>query len=294
MYQLLQWLIKYDCGGEHQMSSTEKRLAGKVAVVAGATRHSGRGVAIELAVEGATVYCTGRSVRGNPSIINKPETIEETAEMVDAFGGKGLWAQVDHTDIGEVEALFNRVVSEQGRVDIVVNSICGNVYQWGNPFWLNDLPTTLASIHHGARAHIITAQIAARHMVGAKSGLIVSISDADANDSVAYACERSLINRIFPTISEGLRSHNVAALSLLPGGFFACFDITTEEQLRLAIEREPTIVDCHTPRLIGRAVVALATDPNILEKSGKVLAIQNLVNEYGFTDIDGRTSGKMW
>jgi len=174
--------------------------------------------------------------------------------MVNDFGGKGFWAQADHTDIAEVDALFDRVIREQGRVDIVVNSICGNVYQWGNPFWLNDLPTTLASIDRGARAHIITAQLAARHMVAANSGLIVSISDADANDSVAYACERSLNQS---NISHYSRKDCDSTTSPLyrcfPAVFFACFDVMTEEQLRLAIEREPTTVDCHTPRLIGRA-----------------------------------------
>src|SRR5580698_820282 len=131
----------------HDMN--EKKLAGKVAVVAGATRHSGRGVAIELGAAGATVYCTGRSVRGNPSPLNKPETIEETAELVDAYGGRGIWARIDHTVIDEVDALFDRVMNEQGRLDIVVISICGHHYEWGKPFWRSDLETGLRTIDHG-------------------------------------------------------------------------------------------------------------------------------------------------
>lgn len=278
-------------------------LAGKVAVVAGATRHSGRGVAIELGAAGATVYCSGRSVRGNPSLriehetnapSSKPDVIEDTAEMVDAFGGTGYWARVDHTEAQQVDALFDRVVGEQGKVDIVVNCICGHNYQWGTPFWSTDIEAEWQTISHGARCHIITAHAAARRMVNAKSGLIVSVSDADANDSLSYACEKSIINRIPPTVCEELRPHGVAILSLLPGGFFRCFDIHDEEELRAAVERDPSVADCHTPRLVGRGVVALATDPAIMDRSGKVLALQKLVDEYGFTDIDGRRTGKMW
>jgi NAD(P)-dependent dehydrogenase (short-subunit alcohol dehydrogenase family) len=272
------------------MEANEKPLAGKVAVVAGATRHAGRGIAIELGIAGATVYCTGRSVRGRPSPRNGEETIEETAEMVEAHGGKAIWMQVDYRDIGQVESLFDRVWREQGRLDLLVNSIAGSA--GNNPFLHSHLADELQAIDNGAHSHIIAAHVAARRMVEAKSGLIISISDHEWDQF--YAMERAIINRIALSVADELRPHGVAILALLPGGFFRCFGIMTEDEHRKAVERDPEILKCHTPRLVGRGVVALATDPNIMSKSGKVIDLHDLVPEYGFTDIDGRQTGEMW
>lgn len=274
--------------------SEAQPLAGKVAVVAGATRHSGRGVAIELGIAGATVYCTGRSARGNLSPKNQPETIEETADVVDFYGGKGIPVRVDHTVTSEVEALFDRVMEEQGRLDLVANSICGDYYHWGSKFWDKDVDLGMETVNHGGRAHVVTTVLAARRMLAAKSGLIVSISDADANDWLYYALERTLINRIAPSIADDLRPYNIAAVSLLPGAFFQFFTVHTLEELQRRAKEDPKVLRCHTPRLIGRGIVALATDPEIMTKSGKVLELKNLVKEYNFTDIDGRQSGDMW
>lgn len=275
------------------MTST-KPLTEKIAVVAGATRHAGRGIAIELGIAGATVYCTGRSTTGLPSPRNKPETIEETAALVEAHGGIAIPVRVDHTVVAEVDALFDRVIQEHGRLDLVVNSIGGHGYQWGKPFWECDLESSLQSVTDIARAHLITASLAALRMKTAGHGLIAAIGDADHNDSLSYAVERSLINRISRSGADDLRQIGVAIVSLLPGGFFQCFDIMTAEALRIAQERDPTVADCHTPRLIGRAVVALSSDPDIMHKTGSLLAIQAVVDEYGLTDLDGRRTGKIW
>lgn len=274
------------------MSFDSKQLAGKVAVVTGATRHAGRGIAIELGIAGATVYCTGRSVRGNPSPLNEPETIEETAEMVDAAGGRGIWAQIDHTVPGEVEALFQRVIQEQGKIDLLVNNVSGGGGV-GPSFLDTDLKAGLQQIVQGGHSHIIATHVAARKMAEAGRGLIVSINDQEW-DPPFYAMEKALINRISLSVADELRSSGVAVISLHPGAFFRCFKMMTEEALQAAVEQDPAVAECHTPRLIGRAVVALASDPNVFQKTGTVLKMQDLVYEYSLTDIDGRQTGAMW
>ena len=269
-----------------------KPLQGKIAVVTGATRNAGRGTAIELGIAGATVYCTGRSVRGNPSPRNEPETIEETAEMVDASGGKGIWVRVDHTVPGEVEALFDRVLQEQGRLDLLVNNVSGGDIGTSQLFLQANLEAGLQNIVQGGHSHIIATYFAARRMAEAGHGLIISISDQEWD--TFYAMEKALINRIAISVADELRPNGVTVLSLHPGAFFCCFKIMTEEALRTAVEQDPDVGKCHTPRLIGRAVVALASDPAVLQKTGKSVKIQDLVYEYGLTDIDGRQTGEHW
>lgn len=272
------------------MKPHNQSLVGKVAVVSGATRHAGRGIAIELGISGATVYCTGRSIRGNPSSRNEPGTVEETVELVEARGGRAYWVQVDHTDVGQVQALFDHVKSEQGRLDILVNSVSGQAST--EPFLKSDLKNELEAIVNGGSSHIIATHIAARSMIETGGGLIVSISDKEWDQF--YAMEKALVNRLTLSVAEELRVHSIAIMSILPGAFFHCFEIMTEETLQAAIQKNPAVAKCHTPRLIGRAVVALASDKNVLEKTGKLLEILDLVSEYGFTDIDGRQTGEMW
>ena len=269
-----------------------KPLQGKIAVVTGATRNAGRGIAIELGIAGATVYCTGRSIRGNPSPRNEPETIEETAEMVDASGGKGIWVQIDHTVPAEVEALFDRVLQEQGSLDLLVNNVSGGSGA-GPSFLRTNLETGLQQVVQGGHSHIIATHSAARRMAEAGHGLIISINDQEW-DPPFYAMEKALINRIAISVADELRPNGVTVISLHPGAFFRCFKIMTEEALRTAVEQDPTVAKCHTPRLIGRAVVALASDPHVLQKTGTLIKIQDLVYGYGLTDIDGRQTGEMW
>ena len=272
------------------MNAEKKSLSGKVVVVTGATRHAGRGIAIELGAAGATVYCTGRSVRGNPSPRNGPESIEETAEMVDAHGGCGLPVQVDHTDVAQVERLFDRVMVEQGRLDLLVNAVSGVARN--EPFLETDLADGLQAIMDGGHSHIISTHIGARRMAEAGSGLIVNVSDHEWDQF--YAMEKALTNRIALSVADELRGHGVTIISLLPGAFFKCFDVFTEEDLRLAAERDPATLRCHTPRLIGRGVVALATDPNVMAKTGRLIELKEVAGEYGLADIDGRMSFEMW
>jgi NAD(P)-dependent dehydrogenase (short-subunit alcohol dehydrogenase family) len=272
--------------------SENKPLQGQVAVVTGATRNAGRGIAIELGIAGATVYCTGRSVRGNPSPLNQPETIEETAEMVDASGGKGIWVRVDHTVPGEVEALFARVAREQGRLDLLVNNVSGGG-GIETPFLQPPLEDGLQQIVQGGHSHIIATYFAARRMAEAGHGLIISINDQEW-DPAFYAMQKALINRLVISTADELRRHGIATLSIHPGAFFRCFKIMTEEALRTAVEQDPDVAQCHTPRLIGRAVVALASDPHVLQKTGQLVKMRDLVCEYGLTDIDGRQTGEHW
>jgi len=269
-----------------------KPLQGKIAVVTGATRNAGRGIAIELGIAGATVYCTGRSVRGNPSPINGPETIEETAEMVDASGGKGIWVRIDHTVPGEVETLFERVIKEQGKIDLLVNNVSGGG-GIETPFLQTPLEADLQQIVQGGHSHIIATYFAARRMAEAGHGLIISINDHEW-DPAFYAMQKALISRLVISTADELRRHGIAILSIHPGAFFRCFDIMTEEALRAAVEQDPAVAKCHTPRLIGRAVVALASDPAILQKTGTLAKMRDLVNEYGLMDIDGRQTGEHW
>ena len=274
------------------MKHQQKSLAGKVAVVTGATRHAGRGIAIELGMAGATVYCTGRSVRGKPSPRIEPGTIEETAEMVEAYGGKGIWVQVDHTVPGEVGALFDRILEEQGRLDLLVNNVSGGGGA-GTSFLQTDLGAGLQQIVQGGHSHIIATHFAARKMAEAGHGLILSINDHEW-DPPFYAMEKALINRLAISVAGELSPKGVAVISLHPGAFFQCFDIMTEEALRAAVERDSDVGKCHTPRLIGRAVVALASDPAVLQKAGQSVNMRDLVDEYGLTDIDGRQTGEHW
>jgi len=272
------------------MDDPIRPLTGKVAVVSGATRHAGRGVAIELGAAGATVYCTGRSIRGSASSRDGSETIEETAELVNRYGGRGIFKQVDHTDIGQVEKLFSQVIEEQGKLDLLVNSVAGVARN--EPFLETDLAEGLQAIVDGGHSHIIATHFAARHMAKVRSGLIVNISDHEWDQF--YALEKALINRIALCTADELRTHGITILSLLPGAFFKCFSVMTEEELRVAKERDPSVAKCHTPRLIGRGVVALAQDRDVLSKTGRLIDLKDLVKEYGFTDLDGRQTGEMW
>jgi NAD(P)-dependent dehydrogenase (short-subunit alcohol dehydrogenase family) len=282
-----------------------QHLEGKVAVVAGATRGAGRGIACMLGEAGATVYCTGRSVGGDLSPIGRPETIEETAEMVTARGGVGLWARVDHTQPDQVEALFERVRREQeGRLDILVNNISGDWHidpgmlsgKQYRPFWEYPLEKGLMAQRDGVHTHLITSFFAAPLLVERQQGLIVEINDGNHlgynNCGVYYSLSKTAVVLLAYLMSEELKPHNVAVVSLTPGwlrseNMLDGFGVT-EENWRDALETAPDFDKSETPFFIGRAVVALASDPDVMERTGHALSAGYLAREYGFTDVDGR------
>jgi len=279
-------------------------LENKIAVVAGATRGAGRGIACMLGEAGATVYCTGRSTRGNPSMINRPETIEETAEMVTARGGTGIWAQVDHSQPQQVQAFFQRLRSEQnGRLDLLVNNISGDSYfskenlsgKRHEPFWESSLEKGLRSQEQAVHTHIITSTYAAPIMVANRNGLIIEITDGNCmqynNCGIFYSLNKTSAVLLAYFMSEELRPFDVTVLSLTPGylrseEMLDGFGVT-EANWKDALIQDPGFATSETPFYIGRAVVALATDPKIKNRSGHALSTGYLAREYGFTDLDG-------
>jgi NAD(P)-dependent dehydrogenase (short-subunit alcohol dehydrogenase family) len=273
-------------------------LAGKVAVVAGATRGAGRGIACMLGEAGATVYCTGRSARDHPNMTGyfagRPETIDETAEMVTAHGGAGIAVQVDHLVEEQVAALFERVRREQGRLDVLVNDISeGDVHEW-KPFWQLSLDRSFAMFRNGVHSHILTSRYAAPLMIEGGSGLIVEIGDGDTlayRGTLFYDLVKVTVSRFAYVMAEELHKHGVAALAVTPG-FMRTETIldhfgVTEANWREGAKKDPNFFHSETPFFVGRAVAALAADPRVLEKSGGLYGAWGLAREYGFTDVDG-------
>jgi NAD(P)-dependent dehydrogenase (short-subunit alcohol dehydrogenase family) len=272
-------------------------LEGKVAVVAGGTRGAGRGISVELGAAGATVYVTGRSSRAGLSPIGRPETIEETAEMVEAQGGRSIAVRVDHSEPEQVEAFFERVKEEQsGQLDILVNDIWGgeSLMQFDTPFWELSLEDGLTMLRQGIETHIITSHYAAPLMVHRKSGLILEITDgvgAGYRGSLFYDLVKTSVIRLALAQAVELRQHKVAALAMTPG-FLRSEEMldhfgVTEETWRDAIQKDPHFAASETPSYIGRAVAALAADPDVLSRTGGALSTWQLAKEYGFTDRDG-------
>lgn len=281
-----------------QTSSTQSRdLSGKVALVAGATRGAGRAIALALGVAGATVYCTGRSVRGNPSEIGRRETIDETAEMITSRGGKAFAVRVDHTREDEVIALVERIRAEQnGQLDILVNDIWGGEHLIEfKPFWETSVTNGLKMFETGLFTHLITARYVAPLMIERGSGLIIEVTDGDTPDyrgMLYYDLVKSGIIRHALGLSEELRPQGVTAVALTPG-FLRSEQMldhfgVTEANWRDVIAREPYFAESETPYFIGQAVVALAADPNVSARSGQALATWWLAEEYAFDDYDGR------
>lgn len=274
----------------------KQSLKGKVALVAGATRGAGRGIAVELGAAGATVYCTGRSVRGNTT--GRLETIEETAELVAKAGGQGIAVQVDHTKPAEVKALIDRIDKEQsGQLDIVVNDIWGGdeLTEWHAPFWKHDLTKGLAMLERAISTHIITSHFATPLLVKRKSGIIFEITDGKTYDyrgSFFYDLVKTAVMRMAKTMAIELESYNVAAIAVTPGflrseamleGFGA-----TEANWQEGAKKDRLFAFSETPHYIGRAITALAADPKIMDKTGQTMATWDLAEEYNFTDLDGR------
>ncbi|MBV9282220.1 MAG: SDR family NAD(P)-dependent oxidoreductase, partial [Chloroflexi bacterium] len=264
-------------------------LTDKVAVVTGASRGAGRAIAGVLGEAGATVYVTGRSVRGGPTTDDMPGTIDETAEEVAARGGPGIPVRCDHTVAEEVEALFARVEREQGRLDLLVNNAWGGYEQYSHagftaPFWEQPLRHWDGMFTAGVRAHLISTRFAAPLMLPRRSGLIVT--------TIAWAFDRYLGNLFYDVakaaiirmtfgLAEELRPHDIAAVALAPG--FMRTERVMAEHARSPFDLGVT----ESPEYLGRAAAALAADPNVLARSGSVLTAGDLAREYGFTDVDG-------
>jgi NAD(P)-dependent dehydrogenase (short-subunit alcohol dehydrogenase family) len=273
-------------------------LRGKIALVAGATRGAGRGIACMLGEAGAIVYCTGRSVRGRPaSGSGRPETIEETAELVTALGGTGIAVQVDHTIPEQVATLCERVAAEQGRLDLLINDIWGGdeLAEWGKPFWEQALAQGFLMQQRAVHTHIITAHYAVPLMIARRQGLIVEITDgADLSyrGNFFYDLAKASVIRLAYAMSEELRSYGITALALTPGFLRseAVLDHlgVTEANWQDGARVDPHFMASETPCYVGRAVAALAADPHVASKSGGVFSSWGLAHEYGFQDIDGR------
>lgn len=281
-----------------QGAGAMKPLQGKVAVVAGATRGAGRGIACMLGEAGATVYCTGRSVRGQlASGPNRPETIEETAEMVNAYGGVGIPVRVDHLVEVQVQALFERVQAEQGGLDILVNDIWGgeDIESWGKSFWELDVSQGLRMFEVAVHTHIITAKYGAPYLIDRGQGLIIEITDGDGTNyrgSFYYDLVKMSVIRLAYSMAEELRPHGVSAVAVTPGflrseAMLDHFGVT-EANWQEGAKKDPHFIASETPYFVGRAVAALAADPNVAQKSGGVYASWTLSDEYDFRDIDGR------
>jgi len=289
-----------------------KSLEGKVAVVAGATRGTGRGIALALADAGAFVYCTGRSTRAEARKVSKPgarrrklsafelarrpETIEETAELIEARGGAGAALRVDHTEPAQVEALFERVATERGRLDILVNDIWGgDELGEQKPFGRHSLEKGLLMIERAVHSHIITAHYAAPLLAETRGGLVVEITDGDHfayRGSFYYDFVKTSVIRLAFLFATEMRKSGVTAVAISPGFLRseAMLDYmgVGEENWRDAVARRPDFAESETPLYTGRAVAALAADPRASEKTGRVYGVWDLGPEYGFTDVDGR------
>ncbi len=271
-------------------------LKGKIAVVVGATRGAGRGIACMLGEAGATVYCTGRSIRGQPATNNRPETIEETAEMVTAYGGQGFYIQVDHTDEAQVISLFDRIRSEQGYIDILVNDIWGGdaLTEWSKPFWELDCSKGLLMQQQAVHTHIITSRHGVPLMLERNQGLIIEVTDGDHSlyrGNLFYDLAKMSAIRLAFAMATELRDTDITALALTPGylrseEMLAGFGVT-EENWKDAVKESPSFIASETPYFVGRAVVNLATDPHVHHKAGKIVSSWSLAQEYGFRDLDG-------
>ncbi|MEU0836608.1 SDR family oxidoreductase [Streptomyces sp. NPDC005969] len=279
------------------MSAT---LDGKVALVAGATRGAGRAIAVELGVAGATVYVTGRSTRGQRSEYNRPETIEATADLVTEAGGRGIAVPTDHLVPSQVRSLVDRIASEQGRLDILVNDIWGGelLFEWDAPVWEHDLDKGLRLLRLAVETHAITSHHALPLLLRNNGGLVVEMTDGTAEYnrdnyrvSFFYDLAKAAVLRMAFALGHELGPRGGTAVALTPGWMRSEIMLdhfgVTEESWHDALEGEPHFCISETPFYVGRAVAALAADPQVSRWNGQSLSAGQLARVYGFTDVDG-------
>jgi NAD(P)-dependent dehydrogenase (short-subunit alcohol dehydrogenase family) len=276
------------------------RLEGKVALVAGGTRGAGRGIAIELGAAGATVYVTGRTTHERRSEYGRPETIEETAKLVDEVGGRGIAVRVDHLEPAQVRALVKRIEGEQGRLDVLVNDVWGaeHLMEWNVPVWEHSLEKGLRMIRLAIDTHIITSHFALPLLIKNEGGLVVEMTDGTAEYnaenyrlSLFYDLAKTSVIRMAWAQAQELQPYRCTAVALTPGWLRSEMMLDAfgvgESNWREATAREPHFVISETPRYVGRAAAHLAGDPEVRRFNGRSLSSGGLAKEYGFTDLDG-------
>ncbi len=274
-------------------------LAGRIALVAGATRGAGRGIAVELGAAGATVYVTGRTTRSERSEMNRPETIEETAALVDAAGGRGIAVQVDHLVPDEVRALVKKIEDEQGALHVLVNDIFGATkIEWNKSVWESSLDFGLHTLRLAVDTHAITSHFACPLLIKTPGGLVVEVNDGTEEynathyrNSFFYDLAKASVTRMAFALAHELRPHQATAVSLTPGWLRSEVMLevygVTEANWQDATTRSPHFAISETPAFVGRAVAALAQDPDVARWNGKSLSSGQLAKVYGFTDLDG-------
>jgi len=269
--------------------------------VAGATRGAGRGTAVALGEAGATVYCTGRTTRQRRSDYDRPETIEETAELVDGAGGEGIAVEVDHLQPAQVESLVRRIGAERGRLDVLVNDIWGGelLFEWNSPVWEHDLDAGLRMLRGAIDTHLITSHFALALLIRRPGGLVVEMTDGtlDYNGahyrlSVFYDLAKTAVLRLAFAQGEELAAFGCTAVALTPGWMRSEMMLdnygVTEATWRDAVGGNPHFVAIsESPRFVGRAVAALAADTDVHRRNGGSFSSGGLARDYRFTDVDG-------
>ncbi len=274
-------------------------LTGRIALVAGATRGAGRGIAVQLGASGAVVYVTGRTTRSQRSEMNRPETIEETAALVDEAGGRGIAVQVDHLIPDEVQALLTRIADEHGALHILVNNIWGATrMEWGKAVWESSLDYGLRTLRLAVDTHAITSHFALPLLIKEPGGLVVEVTDGtDAYNATHYRVSffydlaKAAVNRMAFALAHELRPYKATAVSLTPGwlrseAMLEAYGVTEANWLD-ATKVEPHFAISESPAFVGRAVAALAGDPQVSRWNGESLSSGQLAKVYGFTDLDG-------